>query len=93
MLQTFLKNYIKFYVLGQCETSLDTVFSWMGNRRTYFMKGGDSWRFDDVRSETERGYPKKIKDQWIGVPDDVDEGFLWSRNWVTYFFKVWVRLL
>ena len=52
------------------------------------MKGGSSWRFDDIRSETERSYPKSISSQWIGVPDDVDEGFLWSANWVTYFFKV-----
>eukprot|EP00795_Rhopilema_esculentum_P012223 gene12223-2854_t len=72
---------------GQCSTSIDTVFSWIANGRTYFFKGANTWRFLDAAGKSEASYPKSVGTQWIGVPNNIDEGFLWAGNWKTYFFK------
>ena len=82
------KNDYFIFLVGQCSTNIDTVFSWIGNGRTYFFKGSNTWRFDDTKSESEKRFPKSIATQWIGVPNNIDEAFLWGGNWVTYFFKV-----
>ena len=48
--------------------------------------GNKYWGFDEKRYRVEPGYPKLIKDFWIGVPDNIDGVFEWSnRN--LYFFK------
>lgn len=88
---TYYALLIKIYIFpfsGECSISIDTVFSWIANGKTYFFKGSNTWRFNDIKSESERRYPKPVQTQWIGVPNDIDEAFLWAGNWVTYFFKV-----
>jgi len=72
---------------GVCSTSFDTVFSWIGNGKTYFFKGLNTWRFNDVKSESDKRYPKPIQTQWRGIDKKVDEAFLWAGNWATYFFR------
>ena len=56
------------------------------NGRTYAFKGSVYWRFNDVKDRTDQDYPQPLS-AWNGVPDDIDEMFLWSHNWYPYFFK------
>lgn len=72
---------------GYCNPSVNAIESWMGDGRSYIFKGDRFWRLNDYANETDRSYPKTISSNWIGVPDDIDEIFLWGHNWKTYFFK------
>ena len=72
---------------GYCNPSVTAIESWMGDGRTYIFKGDRFWRLKDIAGETERNYPKTITSTWTGIPDDIDEVFLWGHNWKTYFFK------
>ena len=42
------------------------------------------WKLTDVSVAS--GYPRRIRDDWDGVPDNIDAGFSW-KNGATYIFK------
>ncbi len=77
-----------YFTIGRCSTTISSAFSWIGNGKTYFFKGKHTWRFNDERSEIEKRYPISIPTEWTGIPNDIDEAFLWGQNYVSYFFKV-----
>lgn len=54
---------------------------------TYFFKGDQYWKFNDVYFDVEYGYPKKISSGWPGVPNDLDAAFHSEWFGATYFFK------
>ncbi|XP_070554810.1 matrix metalloproteinase-19-like [Ptychodera flava] len=49
---------------------IDAAFQWK-NRRTYFFKDGEYWRYDDLAMEVEAGYPKSTARWWIGCEEPV----------------------
>lgn len=59
---------------------------WHCNGLTYFFRENLYWRFNDQQFQVSVGYPRNTSDHWTGVPDSVDDGFLWSDG-NTYFFK------
>lgn len=74
-------------IYGYCRPRVTAIESWMGNGKSFIFHGDRFWRLNDLSSEADPGYPKKISSTWINVPDDIDEVFLWGHNWNTYFFK------
>ena len=71
---------------------MDTVFTWNGNKKTYFFKGTKYWR-STLDNRLDRGYPKDIKDGWPDLPSDIDAAVTW-RNGRSYIFsgKDYLRL-
>ena len=73
----------------------------MYDGKTYMFKKSKYWKLFKPYY-VGQGYPKHIRKKknilasnqtkggykWKGVPDDIDEGFVWGKNWNTYFFKV-----
>ena len=72
---------------GKCSPKVTAIESWMKDGRTYIFDASNFWRLNDYGGESDRGYPKQISSNWQGVPDDIDEMFLWAHNWKVYFFK------
>jgi len=60
-------------------------------RRTYFFSGEDYYRYNDVTFAIDPGYPKKISDNWPGIPNNVDAATVYSnpdsQTTSLYFFK------
>ena len=50
-----------------------SAFTWPNNRYTYFFKGDKYWRFDSNMGMS-KGYPRKIADEWTGIPNNLDAG-------------------
>lgn len=52
---------------------VDAVFSWPHNGKTYLIRGGKYWRYDEVVALPDPGYPRALS-LWEGAPfapDDV----------------------
>ncbi|XP_055346859.1 matrix metalloproteinase-14-like [Paramacrobiotus metropolitanus] len=66
-------------------SNLDAVFFYLPNRKIYFIKGGQYYRFE---AGTERrvadGYPKNLS-EWKKLPGHIDAAVMW-RDGRTYFF-------
>eukprot|EP00794_Sanderia_malayensis_P020497 gene20497-22514_t len=67
-------------------TSFDAVSTWTGNRKTYFFKGSNYWRYNEAYRRFDHGYPRSIKRNWRGLPDHVDTAFI-APNHHMYFVK------
>jgi len=65
---------------------MDAAMEWPGNGRTYFFKGEEYWRYSWYSKRADNGYPKKIKNAWLGVPNDLNAALQW-KNGKTYFMK------
>ncbi|XP_072890127.1 matrix metalloproteinase-25-like [Hemitrygon akajei] len=65
--------------------SVDAVFVWAHNGKTYFFKDDRFWRFDDQSQRMDLGYPKETS-LWRGVPSHLDD-IMCFTNGTTYFFK------
>ena len=48
-------------------------------------QGADYWKLTD--DSVEDGYPRKIQDDWKGLPNNIDAAVTWPDNGMTYFFK------
>merc|ERR1712226_306140 len=51
----------------------------------YIFKGSNYWLLTD--DNIAAGYPRKISDDWPGLPNNIDAGVTWTNNEMTYFFK------
>ena len=65
---------------------IDAVFIWPGNGKTYLFSGTKYYRYDEWRQSIDPNYPRDIKPNWKGIPDNIDAVFVW-KNKKTYFFK------
>ena len=54
---------------------IDGALPWGQTGKTYFFKGEYYWRFDEFEHRVDQGYPKPIKDSWLGVPTNIDTVF------------------
>lgn len=66
---------------------IDAAFVWLRNNRIYFFAGDQYWRYDASRRILETGYPRLIRDAWIGVPTPVDAAISSKKYDYTYFIK------
>ena len=41
-------------------SDLDAAFVWGGNRKTYFFKGNNYWRYNEYKKAVDGNYPKSI---------------------------------
>ncbi|XP_070572236.1 stromelysin-3-like [Ptychodera flava] len=53
--------------------------------KTWFLKGSLVWRFEN--NIMDPGYPKRITDEFHGLPDNIEGAFEFDGNGQTYFFK------
>ena len=61
-------------------SNLDASLS-LPEKKTYFFKGAHYWLWGS------QGYPKKINDEWLGVPMRMNSAFYWPYDGKAYFFK------
>ncbi len=59
---------------------------WGANGKTYLFSGNYYWRYNEALARIDMGYPAKINDSWVGVPNNMDAAMTWI-NGKTYFFK------
>ncbi|KAG8542476.1 hypothetical protein GDO81_026669 [Engystomops pustulosus] len=64
---------------------VDGAFVWKHNKKTYFFRHNQYWRFDERHGRMDPGYPKNT-DLWQGLPSDVDDVISWTDGH-TYVFK------
>ncbi|CAB4059962.1 MMP14 [Lepeophtheirus salmonis] len=63
---------------------IDAIFSTEDNS-DYAFKGKWYWKLTDT--SIEEGYPRKIAEDWPGLPEEsIDAGFTWTND-MTYIFK------
>ncbi|XP_067834992.1 matrix metalloproteinase-17-like isoform X3 [Heptranchias perlo] len=62
---------------GLSVDSVDAVFVWAHNGKTYFFKGDRFWRYDERRRKMDTGYPKKVS-LWEGIPPGLDDIMGWN---------------
>lgn len=65
------------------DSKFDTIFN-SAEGYTYVFKGDKYWRLTE--DSVAPGYPKKISDNWPGLPGNIDAAFTY-KNGKTYFFK------
>ena len=65
--------------------NIDAAFTWTHNKKTYFFKGNQYWKFDNMQPVD--GYPKDISVGFPGIPNNVDAAVVWGFNGYIYFFK------
>ena len=54
---------------------IDAAFVWDRNSRTYFFAGNDYYRYNENFGRLDRGYPKPIMGNWVGIPGNLDASF------------------
>ncbi len=52
---------------------------------TKWLQGSLYWRLTD--DSVAKGYPRNIRDDWEGLPNNIDAALTWPDNEKTYFFK------
>ena len=56
-----------------------------GNGNSYIFRGDLYWKL--TADSVAPGYPRRISEDWRGLPGNLDAGFTWSKTKATYFFK------
>ena len=64
---------------------IDAAFVW-SNGKTYIFTGDEYYRFDGTNNHLNKSFPRKISENWVGIPANLDSVFVW-KNGATYFFK------
>merc|ERR1711860_345891 len=66
------------------DASFDTIFH-TGDGSYYVFKGSNYWKLTE--DSVESGYPRKISEDWPGLPNNINAAVTWTDNKKTYFFK------
>jgi hypothetical protein len=70
---------------------IDAAFWNRRNSKLYFFKGDEYVRFSDVETGVDDGYPQRIRDHWLKLPDDFQppiDAALWREsNSRIYLFR------
>ncbi|XP_030848086.1 matrix metalloproteinase-24 [Strongylocentrotus purpuratus] len=68
---------------------IDGALPWGQTGKTYFFKGDVYYRYDEFDHRMDKGYPKLIKENWLGVPINIDAVFRHydGYSWNTYFIR------
>jgi len=56
-----------------------------GDGNSYIFRGDSYWKL--TADSVAPGYPRKIAQDWPGLPSNLDAGFTWAKTKSTYFFK------
>jgi len=64
--------------------TIDAIFL-TADRSTYVFKGDSYWKL--TRDSVADGYPRKISQDWRGLPSNIDAAFTWESTKATYFIK------
>ena len=68
------------------DSKIDTIFA-TGDDKYYVFQGDHYWQLAKGEDSVMNGYPRKIADDWPGLPNDIDAAVTWTENKQTYFFK------
>ena len=77
-----LRVHCNFYISNISLPNIDTIFS-TADGSYYVFKSADYWKMSEDSIQLKR----KIRDDWPGLPDNIDAAFMWNDNNKTYFFK------
>ncbi|XP_072032725.1 stromelysin-1-like [Amphiura filiformis] len=64
---------------------LDAALIWEANNMPYFFTGRDYYRYNERLGRVDRGYPKPITPNWVGIPGNVNAAF--GYQGFTYIIK------
>jgi len=64
--------------------SIDAAFM-TADRSTFVFQGDNYWKL--TRDSVAPGYPRKIFQDWRGLPSNIDAAFTWESTRATYFIK------
>ena len=67
-----------------CGSMIDAAIQ-TSDRESYVFSGDSYWKLDSDRIAS--GYPRKISQDWPGLPNNIDAAVTWRGKGVTYFFK------
>jgi matrix metalloproteinase-14 (membrane-inserted) len=56
-----------------------------GDGTSYVFKRSQYWEL--TRDSVKEGYPRRIEDDWSGLPGNLDAALTWEKTGATYFFK------
>lgn len=71
---------------NQNVTKVDAAMVWNKNGATYLFSKIDFLRFNEENHLKEENYPKKIHENWHGIPNNIDAAIS-TVDGKTYFFK------
>lgn len=72
------------------QEGIDAALMRKGTGQIYFFKGNECVRFSKVSAGVDEGYPKLISEEWLGLPQDFQDGIdaaLTDKDNKTYLFK------
>lgn len=81
-LDSFKRISTKF---GKLPANIDAAMVYPFDDEVYFFKGSQFWKYDKQTQRIAKGYPRKINQEWKGVPDNLDGIFIEKRK--VYFVK------
>ena len=67
-----------------CDSNIDTIVNTNGGT-SFVFKGDEYSKLTD--DNVAQGYPRKISQDWPGLPNNIDAAVTWKARDVTYFFK------
>merc|ERR1711915_979547 len=67
-----------------CNSKIDAVVR-TADGSSFVFAGSLYWKL--TSDSVAAGYPRKIYQDWPGLPNDIDAAVTWDSNRITYFFK------